>query len=268
MAGDRRTPGRSHWRRAAPLAPPATPPLGPRVLYIVMDWASEGRKSLLDPTSGHRHLSRLPSSVTSHFSSCNVSRQLVHGFGWSLALAFGEGVGVRLGCHLAHLSHGSGQHPRQRACGSSDVYVSWCSYLVSPSFPFLRRRGAFRLHALPEGWRFCGRILESGVCSCHRWAVMFSSGTWPCPSGSFLPRPWSTWTVVLAYFGVRKRPRPSRTEGGWQWRGPPPAVRRTTDTVPYSLYSAFHRSSWPQPMGSRREAAPCEVTRGERGMIF
>ena len=45
VAGDRRTPGRLYWRRAVLLAPPATlssplPPLFPRVLYILMEWAA------------------------------------------------------------------------------------------------------------------------------------------------------------------------------------------------------------------------------------
>ena len=41
-----------HWRRSSVPLPPAThfsplPPLFPRVLYYAMDWAAEGRKSLL-----------------------------------------------------------------------------------------------------------------------------------------------------------------------------------------------------------------------------
>ena len=38
-------------------------------------------------------------------------------------------------------------------------------------------------------------------------------------------------------------------------------LRRTPDNVPWSLYSYSQRNGRPQPLGSRREAAPCGDTR-------
>ena len=43
-----------------------------------------------------------------------------------------------------------------------------------------------------------------------------------------------------------------------------PAVRSTSDAVLGSLYRHSQRSCQPQPLGSRREAAPCEDTRQDR----
>ena len=47
-----------------------------------------------------------------------------------------------------------------------------------------------------------------------------------------------------------------------------PAARSTSDAFLCSLFSDSPRSFRPQPMESRREAAPCEVTREERGLSF
>ena len=54
-----------------------------------------------------------------------------------------------------------------------------------------------------------------------------------------------------------------RPDGG-SWLGLQPAVRSTSDAVLGSLYRHSQRSCRPQPLGSRREAAPCEDTRQDR----
>ena len=82
--------------------------------------------------------------------------------------------------------------------------------------------------------------------------------------------------AVLEYMDIdplkfASAPGPSGDRGGmplmasWgRWWGMPPAVRRTSDIFPWSLYSLSQRSCRPQPLGSRREAAPCEDTRQDR----
>ena len=46
----------------------------------------------------------------------------------------------------------------------------------------------------------------------------------------------------------------------------PPAVRRISDILPWSLYSDGPLSSRPQPLGSGGDAAPCEDTREDFGL--
>ena len=45
-------------------------------------------------------------------------------------------------------------------------------------------------------------------------------------------------------------------------------VRSISDALPWSRYSDGPLNSRPQPLGSRREAAPCEDTREDFGLSF
>ena len=45
-------------------------------------------------------------------------------------------------------------------------------------------------------------------------------------------------------------------------------LRRTTDTVPWSLYKCGPWSSRPQPLECGGDTTPCEDTRGDRGLPF
>ena len=171
------------------------------------------------------------------------------------------------------------------------------------SFPRLLSVARFPL-GLGLGRRFFYLFGSVAMCSLLLAQGCVSSLSLPTSSPPLPPCFWGVgycrivvfrWSLLPFYFGVlvlwlwrlrvhavleymdidplkfASAPGPSGDRGGmplmasWgRWRGMPPAVRRTPDAVPWSLYSLSQRSCRPQPLGSRREAAPCEDTRQDR----